>query len=291
MKRVALRGLLDEKDAITLQAKAATNERVAELDTEVSGRRCNLRTRAPARPPCLRRAHPFVCPVAVRQLASFEADLRSRGDFEIGGGFKIGDEVAARINEAENLWILCRITQFFSLASQYEVSDIEDTTKRYTLPADYIVLIPEEGSDDVMAHRFQKVSAITGMCSCRPQRRAHPCLSLTPACRLLRRARKSLRCIPTPPRSTRPPSARRPSDTAAVDRHRPSLCSLRTTTTKLGQSRIGLSHRASSFRCPRSSKGMLICKHCNHKLSTCNKHFNNKRKLCSILCSSVYAYA
>jgi len=112
---------------------------------------------------------------AARQLASFEADLRSRGDFEIGGGFKIGDEVAARINEAENLWILCRITQFFSLASQYEVSDIEDTTKRYTLPADYIVLIPEEGSDDVMAHRFQKVSATAGMCSCRPQRRAHSC--------------------------------------------------------------------------------------------------------------------
>ena len=61
VKRVALRGLLDEKDAITLQAKAATNERVAELDTEVSGRRCSLRTRAPARPPCLRRAHPPPC--------------------------------------------------------------------------------------------------------------------------------------------------------------------------------------------------------------------------------------
>lgn len=119
---------------------------------------------------------------AARQLASFEADLRSRGDFEIGGGFKIGDEVAARINEAENLWILCRITQFFSLASQYEVSDIEDTTKRYTLPADYIVLIPEEGSDDVMAHRFQKVSqracAAAARSAVLTRATADPCLSL-----------------------------------------------------------------------------------------------------------------
>ena len=35
MKRVALRGLLDEKDAITVQAKAAMNERVADMDVEV----------------------------------------------------------------------------------------------------------------------------------------------------------------------------------------------------------------------------------------------------------------
>ena len=123
----ALIGMLAEKRAISVQATVVLTEKLAEMDTE---------------------------------LADFESELRSRGEFEIGHGFKIGDEVAAR--QEENLWILGRIMSFSALTMRYEVADSEDRSKRFTLPSEAIVLIPSEDADE-QHHRFQKGESVLAM--------------------------------------------------------------------------------------------------------------------------------
>ena len=85
-------------------------------------------------------------------LATLEADLRAKGSFD-STELAPGDEVAARVNGRENLWILCVVARYVVSTDQYEVCDLENRTQRYLLPLEQVVQIPKTDSAANCANR------------------------------------------------------------------------------------------------------------------------------------------
>lgn len=75
--------------------------------------------------------------------ATLEADLRAKGALSEAGHCGPGDEVAARPNVQENLWLLSSVVRYVADGSdQYEVCDIENRTQRLLLPVHQCVIVP-----------------------------------------------------------------------------------------------------------------------------------------------------
>ena len=75
--------------------------------------------------------------------ASLEAELRAKGALSEAAHCAPGDEVAARPNIQENLWLLSSVVRYVADGSdQYEVCDIENRTQRLLLPVQQCVNVP-----------------------------------------------------------------------------------------------------------------------------------------------------
>jgi hypothetical protein len=77
------------------------------------------------------------------KLRHFESWLRDTGNFEVADGLRPGDEVAARMNPDENIWILAKVRKYDQDANSYQVADSDDAQKKYEVPADQIVVLPQ----------------------------------------------------------------------------------------------------------------------------------------------------
>ena len=86
-------------------------------------------------------------------LATLESELRAKGMFDDGGELAPGDEVAARVNARENLWIHCVVARYVLATDHYEVCDIENRAQRYSLPIEQVVQVPKTDSGANCASR------------------------------------------------------------------------------------------------------------------------------------------
>lgn len=79
------------------------------------------------------------------ELASLSAHLHATGEFESSSAARPGDEVAIRLEDDNDAWILARVVRYKPDSAHYDVADADDDRKVYELPETRVVPLTDSG--------------------------------------------------------------------------------------------------------------------------------------------------
>ena len=72
-----------------------------------------------------------------------------------------GDEVAAKMNTDENVWILATVCRYDQDSDSYQVADADDSSRAYEVHADQIAVLPQQ--EQLQYRRLGKGSRVVAL--------------------------------------------------------------------------------------------------------------------------------